>query len=63
MRFKKYKIKRGKELHKDINLYTIEAGLGHQLITYTNEMTDKLFEENWTDKHAYKNITKRTWLT
>ncbi|MBP9069941.1 MAG: hypothetical protein KBG47_10555 [Bacteroidia bacterium] len=54
MRFKKYKIKRGKELHKDINLYTIEAGLGHQLITYTNEMTDKLFEENWTDKHAYK---------
>lgn len=54
MRFKKYKIKRGKELHKDINLYTIEAGLGHQLITYTNEMTDKLQEENWTDKHAYK---------
>ena len=54
MRFKKYKIKNGKELHRDINLHTIEAGLGHQLITYTNEMNDKLFEDNWSDKHAYK---------
>jgi hypothetical protein len=54
MRFKKNSVKRGKELHKDINLYTIEAGLGHQLMTYTNEMNDKLLEDYWTDKHAYK---------
>lgn len=60
MRFKKYKINRGKELHKDINLYTIEAGLGYQLITYTNEMTDKLLEDNWADKHAYKKHYEKT---
>jgi hypothetical protein len=54
MRFKKYSVKRGKELHKDVNLYTIEAGLGHQLMTYTSEVLDKLLEDNWTDKHAYK---------
>lgn len=60
MRFKKYKIKKGKELHKDINLYTIEAGLGYQLITYTNEMTDKLLEDYWTDKHAYKKYYEKT---
>jgi hypothetical protein len=60
MRFKKYKINKGKELHKDINLYTIEAGLGHQLITYTNEMTDKLLEDNWSDKHAYKKYYEKT---
>ncbi len=54
MRFKKYSLKRSKELNKDVNLYSIEAGLGYQLMTYTNEVFDKLFEDNWTDKHAYK---------
>ncbi|MDZ4664299.1 MAG: hypothetical protein SGJ15_05435 [Bacteroidota bacterium] len=54
MRFKKYSIKRSKELNKDVNLYSIEAGFGYQLMTYTNEVYDKLLEDNWTDKHAYK---------
>lgn len=54
MRFKKYSVKRGKELHKDVNLYSIEAGLGYQMMTYTSEVLDKLFEDNWTDKRAYK---------
>jgi len=54
MRFKKYSIKRSKRLNKDINLYSIEAGLGYQLITYTNEVYDKLFEDNWTNKRDYK---------
>ncbi len=53
MRFKKYSVKRGKELHKDVNLYTIEAGLGHQMMTYASEVLDKLLEDNWKDKHAY----------
>jgi len=53
LHFKKHSVK-NKELQKDINLHSIEAGLGHQLMTYTTEVLDKLFEENWTDKHAYK---------
>jgi hypothetical protein len=28
--------------------------LGHQLMTYTSEMNDKLLEDYWKDKHAYK---------
>ncbi len=54
MRFKKYSLHRSNELNKDINIYSIEAGLGHQLMTYTNEVYDKLLEDNWKDKHAYK---------
>jgi hypothetical protein len=54
MRFKKHSIKRSKGLNKDINLYSIEAGLGYQLMTYTNEVYDKLFEDNWTNKHDQK---------
>lgn len=54
MYFKKHSIKRSKALNKDVNLYSIEAGLGYQLMTYTNEVYDKLLEDNWLDKHAYK---------
>ena len=52
--FKKHSIKKSKELNKDVNLKCIEAGLGYQLMDYTNEMLDKLNEENWKDKTSYK---------
>ena len=52
--FKKNSIKRSKELNKDVNLKTIEAGQGFQLMDYTNEVLDKLLEDNWKDKKAYK---------
>lgn len=51
--FKKNSVK-NKELQKDLNLYTIEAGLGYQMMTHTNEVYEKLFEDNWTDKKAFK---------
>lgn len=52
--FKKHSIKNSKELNKDVNLKTIEAGQGFQLMDYTNEVFDKLNEENWKDKASYK---------
>lgn len=59
--FKKRNVK-NKELQKDINLNSIEAGLGYQLMTYTNEVYDKLFEDNWKDKKDYKKYyTKNTY--
>jgi hypothetical protein len=40
--FKKRSIKRSKDLNKDINLKSIEAGLGYQLLDYTLEVKEKL---------------------
>ncbi len=45
---------KGKALQKEVNLYSIEAGLGYQLMTYTSEVMDKLLEDNWSDKKLYK---------
>lgn len=52
--FKKRSIKKSKELNKDINLKSIEAGLGYQLLDYTLEVKEKLDFENWSDKKLYK---------
>lgn len=52
--FKKNSVKNSKELNKDVNLFSIEAGLGYQLMDYTNEVLDKLQEDNWKDKSSYK---------
>jgi hypothetical protein len=56
LRFKKNSVKNSKELNKDINLNSIEAGLGYQLMSYTNEVLSKLEEENWKDKSDYKKL-------
>ncbi|MBL7916813.1 MAG: hypothetical protein JNM96_00350, partial [Bacteroidia bacterium] len=52
--FKKRSIKKSKELNKDINLKSIEAGLGYQLLDYTLEVKEKLDFENWADKKLHK---------
>lgn len=52
--FKKNSMKRSKEMTKDVNIKCIEAGSGYQLMEYTNEVMDKLLEDNWKDKKAYK---------
>ncbi len=52
--FKKRSIKRSKDLNKDINLKSIEAGLGYQLLDYTLEVKEKLDFENWADKKLHK---------
>lgn len=54
MHFKKRSKSSAKELNKDNNLRSIEAGLGHQMIAYTLEVFDKIQEENWKDKKAFK---------
>lgn len=56
LHFKKNSVKNSKELNKDINLNSIEAGLGYQLMTYTNEVLSKLEEENWKNKSDYKKL-------
>ena len=48
-----------REINKDNNLRWIEAGLGHQMIAYTLEVFDKIQEENWKDKKAFKKYYKR----
>jgi len=50
---KKRSIKKSKDLHKEVNLKTVESGLGYQLMEYTSEIYDKLLEDNWSDKKLY----------
>lgn len=59
MYFKKRSMSRSREMNKDNNLRSIEAGLGHQMIAYTLEVFDKIQEENWKDKKAFKKYYKR----
>lgn len=59
MYFKKRSKSSAKEMNKDNNLRSIEAGLGHQMIAYTLEVFDKIQEENWKDKKAFKKYYNR----
>lgn len=52
--FKKKSSSKSKRLNKDVNLYAIEAGLGYQLMSLTNETLDKLLIDFWRNKKEYK---------